>query len=419
MKQSILFTKTKKDIDKEEKSLNAQLLIKAGFIDKLTAGVYTFLPMGLIVLRKIENIIREEMNKVGGQEVLMPALTPKTNWKITNRWDGFDALFKLQGMDNKEYALGATHEEVVTPLVKKFVFSYKDLPKYVYQIQTKYRNEARAKSGLLRGREFSMKDLYSFHTNQADLNDYYEKVKEAYFKIFKRLSIEDLTHYTFASGGAFSKYSHEFQTISESGEDIIHICKKCGLAYNKEIINDINECQDCGEKVEKFEIKKSIETGNIFNLGNRFSKDFKFVYVDEHGKENDIIMGCFGMGPSRIMGSIAEIKNDKNGIIWPVSVAPFQIHLIRLGEDEKVAKKADEIYNDLIKNNLEVLYDDRNESAGVKMKDSDLIGVPYRFIISEKTLAKDSLEIKKRDQEKVEFVKIAKVINFLKGELKK
>ncbi len=419
MKQSFLFTKTRKDIGSEEKSLNASLLIRAGFIDKSTAGIYTYLPLGLSVLRKIEDIIRQEMNKIGGQEILMPAMTPKEIWQLTDRWDNFDALFKFKGYDDKEYALGATHEEVVTPLLKKFVFSYKDLPKYVYQIQTKFRNEPRAKAGLLRGREFSMKDLYSFHSDENDLEKYYEIVKDAYFKIFERLGLRDITYLTFASGGAFSKYSHEFQTLAENGEDIIYICPKCKLAYNKEIISDIKECQGCQTAKNKFKEAKAIETGNIFKLGTRFTSDFEFKYIDDKGQERDIIMGCYGMGPSRIMGTIAEVYNDKNGLIWPQTVAPYQIHLLSIGENKELAKKSELLYNDLIKEGFEVLFDDRNESAGVKLNDADLLGLPFRLVLSDKTLAKVSVEIKKRNLAEIELVKINQLIKYLKGAINK
>ena len=244
MRQSKLFTKTIKEVPKDELSINAKFLIRAGFIDKLGAGIYTFLPLGLRVHNKIINIIREEVNTIGGQEILMPALTPKENWKITNRWDNFDPLFKIKGKDRKEYALGATHEEIITPLLKKQLFSYKEFPSYVYQIQTKFRNELRAKSGLIRGREFSMKDLYSFHTDENDLNKYYETVVKSYFKIFKRCGLGAITYLTFASGGAFSKYSHEFQTLAETGEDTIYICPKCKIAINKEMIKEENQCPE-------------------------------------------------------------------------------------------------------------------------------------------------------------------------------
>jgi len=414
MRQSFLFTKTKKEIGEEEKSLNANLLIRAGFIDKLAAGIYTFLPLGLRVLKKIENIIREEMNNIGGQEILMPSLTPKENWETTNRWANFDALFKLKGVDDKEYALGATHEEVVTPLTKKFVFSYKDLPLYVYQIQTKFRNELRAKSGLLRGREFAMKDLYSFHIDENDLNKYYEKAIIAYFKIFDRVGLKEITYLTLASGGAFSKYSHEFQTLAESGEDTIYICPKCKIVYNKEIIDIITKCETCKLTVKDFKEAKAIETGNIFKLGTRFSNDFKLKYVNKEGKENDVIMGCYGLGPSRLMGTIVEIFNDKKGIIWPISIAPYQFHLLIIGQNTELAKNGEKLYNELIKAGFEVLYDDREESAGIKLIDSDLIGLPYRLILSDKTAKEDSIEFKARNSDKTELVKLKKLANYLK-----
>jgi prolyl-tRNA synthetase len=418
MKQSFLLTKTKKEIEEDEKSLNAALLIRAGFIDKLTAGVYTYLPLGLRVISKIKNIIRKEMNQIGGQEILMPALTPKKSWEKTNRWEGFDALFKLQGHDNKEYALGATHEEVVTPLVRKFVFSYKDLPKYIYQIQNKFRNEPRAKSGLLRGREFLMKDLYSFHKDEKDLDNYYDEVKRAYFRIFEKLGLKELTYWTFASGGAFTKYSHEFQTIANNGEDIIYICEKCNLAYNKEVINEIEKCENCNTDKKQFKEAKSIETANIFKLGNSFSKDFEFKYIDKKGHEQDVIMGCYGIGLSRIMGALVEINNDDKGMIWPAGVAPYQIHLVLLSNDSTVVKKAETVYNKLIAADYEVLFDERLESAGVKLNDADLIGLPIRLVLSDKTIARNSLEFKKRNTNKIQLIKLDKIIKYLQDNLK-
>ena len=281
MRQSKLFTKTQREAPKDEVSLNAQLLIRAGFVDKLMAGVYTYLPLGLRVLDKIKNIIREEINAVGGQEILMPALNPKENWVKTGRWDGLDVLFRLEGAGGKEYALGASHEEVVTPLVQRFANSYKDLPVAVYQIQDKFRNEPRAKSGLLRGREFSMKDLYSFHANEKDLDGYYEKVKAAYLKIYERCGLGPLTHVVFASGGTFSKYSHEFQTITEYGEDTIFVCSKCGTGVNKEIIDEQKHALNAAMKNWK---KKSIEVGNIFKLKTKYSAAFDYKYTDEKGR---------------------------------------------------------------------------------------------------------------------------------------
>jgi len=405
MLQSNLFTKITKEIPKNETSFNAQILIRAGFIDKIGAGIYSFLPLGLRVHNKICNIIREEMNAIGGQEILMPALTPKEFWETTNRWGNFDVLFKLSGADKKEYALGATHEEIISPLAKKHIFSYKELPVYIYQIQTKFRNELRAKAGLLRGREFSMKDLYSFHTNEKDLDDYYKIVEKSYFKIFERCGLSDLTYLTFATGGAFSKYSHEFQTLSERGEDTIYICDKCRIAINQELIENQKECPQCGNANLRKE--KAIEVGNIFKLGERFSKPFNFYFSDESGKKHNVIMGCYGIGPSRIMGTIVEVHNDKNGIIWPKEISPFQIHLLRLGDNNKVENISNEIYEKLEKNNLEILYDDRKDkSAGEKFNEADLIGIPIRLVISEKTIAQNSVEIKNRNSDKTELIKI-------------
>ena len=397
MRQSKLFTKTQREAPKDEVSLNAQLLIRAGFVDKLMAGVYTYLPLGLRVLDKIKNIIREEINAVGGQEILMPALNPKENWVKTGRWDGLDVLFRLEGAGGKEYALGASHEEVVTPLVQRFANSYKDLPVAVYQIQDKFRNEPRAKSGLLRGREFSMKDLYSFHANEKDLDGYYEKVKAAYLKIYERCGLGPLTHVVFASGGTFSKYSHEFQTITEYGEDTIFVCSKCGTGVNKEIIDEQKTCPECGN--EKLEEKKSIEVGNIFKLKTKYSAAFDYKYTDEKGEKQIVTMGCYGIGPSRVLGTIVEVHHDDGGIIWPESVAPFQIHLISLCKDAKDIQQADDIYEALTKSGKEVLYDDRADAtAGAKFADSDLIGIPTRIIVSPKTLAKMSVEVKKRNE---------------------
>ncbi|MCK5085365.1 prolyl-tRNA synthetase, partial [Candidatus Parcubacteria bacterium] len=374
MKQSQLFGKTTKDVSKDETSINAQYLIRGGFVDKSMAGVYTYLPLGKRVLSKIENIIREEMDVIGGQEILMPALMKKEDWQITGRWD-IDVMMKVKTFFDKEYGLGWTHEEVVTPLAKKYARSYKDFPFSLYQIQTKFRSEKRAKSGILRGREFSMKDLYSFHTNEEDLNNFYDQSKDAYFKIFDRVEIKDKTYLTFASGGDFSKYSHEFQTLTSVGEDVIYICDKCKIAVNQEIIEDLKKsCPKCGNKNLKEE--KAIETGNIFKLKTRFTEAFNFKFLDEKGKENVVLMGCYGMGPSRLMGTIVELSNDENGIIWPRSIAPYQVHLVSIGKDEKVIKEAEKIYKSLQKEKIEVLYDDRNESAGVKFKDSDLIGIP-------------------------------------------
>ena len=408
MRQTQLFTRTIKELPKDETSYNAQALIRAGFVDKVGAGIYSYLPLGKRVLDKICQIVREEMNNIGGQEILMTGLIPKENWEATGRWDAFDALFRLAGNDQKQYALGATHEEVVTPLAKKFIFSYKDLPFGVYQIQTKFRNEKRAKAGLLRGREFLMKDLYSFHTNQADLDVYYEKAIEAYKKIYDRLGLGAATYVTYASGGSFAKYSHEFQTLAEAGEDLIYICEKCHIAVNKEIIDEQNSCPLCGN--QNLKEQTAIEVGNIFKLGTKFSDPFSLKYKDEKGQENLVIMGCYGIGPSRLLGTIVEIYHDDKGMLWPAAIAPYKVHLLSLKED----KAADEIYNTLVAVGIEVLYDDRDLSAGEKFADADLIGCPYRLVVSAKTLKENSAELKQRSDSASELVKIENLTAKLK-----
>ncbi|MBI5222172.1 MAG: hypothetical protein HY980_01605 [Candidatus Magasanikbacteria bacterium] len=399
MRQSQLFTKTLREAPKDEVSLNARLLIQAGFADKLMAGVYTYLPLGLRVLKKIQNIIREEINQIGGQEILMPALHPKENWEATGRWDGLDVLFKLIGAGEKEFALGPSHEEIVTPLVQRFVKSYKDLPMAVYQIQDKFRNEPRAKSGLLRGREFNMKDLYSFHRDGDDLDAYYQKASDAYLKIFSRCGLD--AKLVEASGGTFSKLSHEFQVFTEHGEDDVYVCGQCGKNQNKELAGDL-KCPYCGAKRE---IKKAIEVGNIFKLKTKFSAPFNFKYVDEKGAEQDVVMGCYGIGPSRVLGAVVEVHHDDKGIVWPENLAPFDIHLVSLVKEKQDVKSAEEIYEHLTKSGKEVLYDDRVEvSAGEKFADCDLIGIPYRYVVSPKTLARKSVEVKKRGEEEAKLV---------------
>lgn len=411
MRQSQLFTKTIKETPREEISVNAQLLIRAGFIDKLMAGIYSYLPLGFRVFKKIENIIREEMNRIGGQEVLMPALHPKNLWEKTDRWQ-YPEMFKLKSREGKDYSLGWTHEEIITPLVQKFVKSYKDLPVFVYQIQDKFRDELRAKSGLLRGVEFIMKDLYSFHKDENDLDEYYEKVKRAYFKIFQRCGIKKQTFLTLASGGAFSDYSHEFQTITPAGEDIIYLCQKCKIAINKEIIEKTKyQCPDCKNK--ELKIHKAIEVGNIFQLGDRFTRVFDFQFRDRDDKEKYPVMGCYGIGLGRLIGAIVEVSHDEKGIIWPKEVAPFQIHLIKIENNKKLEKTAEKIYKDLQQNNIEVLYDDRDKSPGEEFAEADLIGIPIRIVVSKKTLKKNCVEFKKRTEKQVELIKIKEIKKWL------
>jgi prolyl-tRNA synthetase len=406
MKQSHLFTKTLKDNPRDEVSLNAQLLIRGGFVDKLSAGVYTLLPLGLRVVNRIESIVREEMNNIDAQEILMPLLHPKDIWEETGRWN-VPEMYKIK---DENLGLGWTHEEIVTPLMRRFILSGKDLPKYVYQINTKFRNEHRAKSGLLRGREFIMKDLYSFHSNEEDLDEYYERVKKAYANVYGRCGLAEKTYLTSAAGGEFSEsLSHEFQTVTPAGEDIIYICKKCGLAINKEIFKGRCECGG-----EEFSEEKAIEVGNIFKLGSRYSRIFGL----KNGEGKDVIMGCYGIGITRLLGAIVEIFNDEKGIIWPDSVAPYSIHLISLdGGDEAIRQQADEIYSILQNEKIEVLYDDREDkAAGEKLKDCDLIGIPLRIIVSSKTMNEESIEIKRRSSPAASLVKIKDLTKTIKNE---
>ncbi len=415
MRQSQIFGRTKKESPKDETSLNAQYLIRGGFVDKNMSGVYSYLPLGWRVLEKIKNIIREEINAIGGQEVYLPALASEDNYKQTKRDEAMgDVLFSVSGLNNdSKMYLNPTHEEIITPLVKQFVHSYRDLPVYVYQIQDKFRNEARAKSGLLRGREFSMKDLYSFHANEEDLNRYYDVVTEAYKKIYQRLGIGDITYLTYASGGTFSKYSHEFQTVCEAGEDLIYICEKCHVAVNKEIIEEQNTCPLCGNK-ELVE-KKAIEVGNIFKQRIKFTDAFNFNYTNETGELKAVEMGAYGIGPSRLMGTIVEIFCDDNGIIWPENIAPYQVHLLSLGKAVEINELAVKWYDTLSKN-FEVLFDDREDvQAGEKFADSDLLGLPWRVVISPKSIAAGGAEVKRRGEATAQIVDFDKLINYLQS----
>lgn len=411
MRQSELFTKTQKEAPRDEVAKNAQLLERAGFVYKNSSGVYSYLPLGWRVLQKIAGIIREEINLLGAQEIFMPALVEKKYWDATGRW-GVDISIEAKARSEKEasFVLGWSHEDILATMATKFINSYKDLPFLAYQIQTKFRHEPRAKSGLLRGREFMMKDLYSFHTDETDLLKYYEKVKDAYFKIFERCGLKSI--YTLAGGGVFtSNFTHEFQVLSETGEDTILLCSKCDYAENIEIskLKNGDKCPKCGGEIIE---KKSIEVGNIFNDGTEYSQKVGLYFTDESGKKNPVWMAAYGIGLSRLMATIVEIHNDKYGIIWPKSIAPFAVHLISLGEESK--GKADEIYEVLEKSKIEVFYDDREDkTAGEKFADADLIGIPLRIVVSKKTLEKDSVEIKKRNSDKSELIKIKDINSYV------
>jgi len=415
MRQSKLFTKTLKKAPKDEKSVNSQLLVRAGFVDKLTAGVYSFLPLGVLVLKKIENIIRQEMNDIGGQEILMPALHPADKWKRTGGWDSIDILFKIKSRTGKEYALGQSHEEVVTPLVKSHSSSYTDFPIFVYQIQNKFRDELRAKSGILRGREFGMKDMYSFHLSRDDFESFYEKAKQAYLNIFNRCGLE--AKITEGSGGSFSeKISYEFMVLTEAGEDDILYCSSCNYCVNVEIakLKEGQPCPKCAKS--KLSLGRASEVGNVFDLGQKYSRDFDFWILNENGGKTYPTMGCYGIGTTRLMGVIVEKHNDKSGIIWPREVAPYAVHLMPLGSEDKIIHTTEKIYEQLCECGIEVLYDDRaDKSAGEKFADSDLIGIPTRVIVSEKTVASDSAEVKERGRKNTKLIKIKKLNQYLEN----
>ena len=406
MKQSKLFTKTQKFAPKDETSKNAQLLIRGGFIYKEMAGVYTFLPLGLKVINKISNIVREEMDMTGGVEIQSTALQRKDVWEKTGRWDDslVDNWFKTKLKNGTELSLAFTHEEPMSSMITNFVSSHKDLPVYIYDIRTVFRNEARAKSGIMRGREFLWKALYSFSKDEAEHNVYYEKAKIAYTNIFNRVGLGEKTFLTFASGGTFSKYSHEFQTVSEAGEDTVYIDEEKNIAVNKEVYTD-EVLKDLGLNKSELVEKKAIEVGNIFSLGNKFSEPFGLKYKDEKGSEQFVFMGSYGLGISRLMGTIVETFNDEKGMVWPEAVAPFKIHLISLNKD----KEAEKIYKELTGKGIEVLYDDRDARAGEKFADSDLIGIPYRIVVSEKSFEKGGVEIKKRDEKDSRIIKAEEI----------
>jgi prolyl-tRNA synthetase len=400
---SHLFTRTSKEAVADASSKNAELLTRAGYIHKTMAGVYSYLPLGLRVLRNIEQIVREEMDGVGGQEILMSALAPKENWDQTGRWDTVDVLYKIKGADEHEYALNPTHEEVITPLAKTFVKSYRDLPFAAYQIQTKFRNELRAKSGVLRGREFLMKDLYSFHVDQADLDRYYDIVQGAYDRVFERLGLAQQTYLTYASGGTFSQYSHEYQVVLDSGEDSIYISEEAEkkgmrIAVNKEIYEaGKTVCPVTGGTT--FREAKASEAGNIFKLGTKFSAPFGLQFTDAGGKRLDIVMGCYGIGISRLMGIVTEAMCDDKGLVWPENIAPAQVHIVPIAKsaDDDAFKQAIDLKRALEKKGKQVIVDDRlDASVGFKLADADLIGCPVRVVISPKTLEKQSAEVTQR-----------------------
>lgn len=412
MKQSQLFTKTRKEAPGDEISKNAQLLIRAGFVHKVFAGGYTFLPLAVRVLEKIAQIIREEMNMVGGVEMQSTALQSKEPWEATDRWNDeiVDNWFKTNLKNGTDLGLAFTHEEPMTLMMKNFISSYKDLPVYPYDIRSVFRNEARAKSGLMRGREFYWKALYSFSRNEQEHAEFYEKMKQAYTNVFERVGLGDDTYLTFASGGTFSKYSHEFQTVCEAGEDIIYISKENNIAINKEVFTDEVK-KDLGIEKDFIE-EKAVEVGNIFSLGHKFSEPIDLSYTNEEGKPELVFMGSYGIGISRLMGVIAEKLSDDKGLVWPEAIAPFRVHLLTFGKNENIFREAESLYHDLKNAGIEVLFDDRDLGPGQKFNDADLIGIPYRLVVSEKSSEHGGVEITHRHTGDVEYLDPSRVVGY-------
>ena len=406
---SKMATVPEKNPPKDADTINHKLLVQAGFVRQLMAGAYTYLPLGLRTLNKVSAVIREEMDKIGGQEILMPNLHPAATWKKTGAWDNVDVLFKLKSRTGKDYALGQSHEEIVTPLAKEMIRSYKDLPLSLYQIQWKYRDELRAKSGILRCREFLMKDMYSFHESQQDFEKFYQEVKDAYLRAYKKIDL--VAKVTEASGGSFSqKISYEFMALTDAGEDDILYCPSCDFCVNVEIakvkLGDI--CPRCHK--DKLAMNRASEVGNVFDLGSKYTHDFDVYYTDKDDGRSLPIMGCYGWGVSRTMGVLVEKSHDDRGIIWPESVAPFTISLITL--DDKL-KEGQTLYGKFNKAGIEVLWDYREISAGSKFADADLIGNPYRVVVSERSLKDGGFEVKKRQEKESRVVNETELIKLL------
>jgi prolyl-tRNA synthetase len=397
MKVSQLFTKTSKTAPADEVSKNAQLLIQAGYVYKVMAGVYAYTPLGIKVLENIKQVVREEMNAIGGQELIMSSLQKKSTWEETGRWDDevVDVWFKSKLKDGTDVGFGWSHEEAIIEMMKQYLESYKDLPINVYQFQTKMRNELRAKSGIMRGREFVMKDMYSCSVDADQHEAFYQATIEAYNRIYDRLGIGEDTYVTFASGGAFTKFSHEFQTICDAGEDVIYLHREKNIAINEEVVDDESLAQ-LGIKREELEKVKTAEVGNIFNFGTQKSEDMGFSFTNKEGKEQFVHLGSYGIGITRVMGVIVEKFADDKGIVWPEAVAPAKVYIAQLGDDESVRVVAEELHDVLTEAGIGVLYDERDERPGAKFADADLLGIPLRVVISAKTIASGQYEVKER-----------------------
>ncbi len=394
MRLSQNFTRTLKDAPADEVSRNAQLLIRAGFVYKVMAGVYAYTPLGLKVIENIKQIVREEMNAVGGQELIMTNLQAKEPWEETTRWDDkvVDIWFKTKLQDGTELGLAWSHEEAILAMMRQYVKSYKDLPVKAYQFQTKLRNELRAKAGIMRGREFVMKDMYSLHSTAEDLDSFYNQTIEAYKRCYDRLGIGADTFVTFASGGAFTKFSHEFQTICEAGEDILYVHRGKNVAVNEEVLDEA--VAELGISKDELEKVKSAEVGNIFNFGTEKCEQMNIRFTDKDGTEKPVYLGSYGIGITRVMGVVVEKFADDKGIVWPENIAPAKVYLVQIGQNSK--QSADELYESLLAKDIEVIYDDRDERPGAKFADAELMGIPYRITVSDRLLEQQKYEFTPR-----------------------
>ncbi len=413
MRVTQLFTKTSKSAPADEVAKNAQLLIRTGYVYKVMAGVYAYTPLGLRVLENIKQIVREEMNAVGGQELIMTNLQARETWESTGRWDDkvVDVWFKTKLQDDTELGLAWSHEEAILEMMHEHINSYRDLPAVVYQFQTKLRNELRAKSGIMRGREFVMKDMYSLHATEEDCNQYYDQVIDAYKRCYERFGIGDSTFVTFASGGSFTKFSHEFQTICDAGEDVLYVNEDKTVAVNEEVLDDATA--ELG--VDKTTLKpvKSAEVGNIFKFGTEKSEKMKIFYTDSEGKQQPIYLASYGIGITRVMGVIVEKFADDKGLVWPENIAPFKVYLASIGADEAVKAASETLYKDLTEHGISVLYDDRDVRPGEKFADADLMGIPHRVVVSNKTIAAEVVEYKHRTAAEPEMQAWAEVLKKL------
>jgi probable prolyl-tRNA synthetase, mitochondrial len=394
MRLSKNFTRTIKQAPADEVARNAQLLIRAGYVHKTMAGVYSYLPLGLKVVENIKQIVREEMNKIDSQELVMSTLQRKETWQETGRWSDelVDVWFKSHLQDGTEVGFGWTHEEPIVDLLRNYLKSYKDLPISVYQFQNKLRNELRAKSGIMRGREFVMKDMYSVHASKEDLDKYYNAAIEAYKRCYDRFGIGDETYVTFASGGAFTKFSHEFQTICDAGEDYIYLHRGKNIAVNEEVLDDA--VKELGIDRSELERVKTAEVGNIFNFGTQKSEEMRLVFTDAEGVEQYAYMGSYGIGITRVMGVIVEKFADDKGLVWPENIAPAKVYLVQIGSQSRAT--ADELYQKLQSAGIETIYDDRDERPGVKFADAELLGIPYRVTVSDRLLDDGKWEVSTR-----------------------